>query len=367
MNTQVSPQVPEEPKKKRNNFISYLKGIAIIFIMCIHLMDWSYRTFGQGMLYFKEIAFTGVLFFVALAGTVVVIAYKSKPIGRVIKRLSKRFLEIVGIYFLYNLIKYFLFSFQVIDIAKQPFYHKYVEQGTFNLTGILTFQSYTVPLTILVMIASFLLISPIFIYFDQKWKWGKFVNLGLALIFIFIDFWVRPVFNNSTLKCVAYGWDCVLFANLLWLVPYVIGVFIAQIGFDKNKNLLTPIFGILTLIFGYLSFSQGRGFLISQYMYPLELYYVFASFFAMFVFIRIFSFIEKIGASFTQKFLEIIKFLGDDSMAVYIVHWITIDFTYLFLKPTRIIFTVPVVLTIYVIANFNWEKIVKLLKFKGES
>ena len=98
------------PPKKRNHFISYIKGYAIIAVLLIHMIDWSNIIVGHTTQLFKELLYPGVFFFMATSGSVVYIAYaKSETWLKPARKLFVRGLQLIGIYYLYNLVNSMLF------------------------------------------------------------------------------------------------------------------------------------------------------------------------------------------------------------------------------------------------------------------
>ena len=123
-------------KIKRNYYFSYLKGWAIISIILIHLLDWSGLILSKTSLCFKELLYTSVLFFIATAGGLVYLAYGKYDLLTASKKLFKRGSELIAVYFLYNIIKLYVYNFYT-----EPFYNRFASAGKMNLINILSLNS----------------------------------------------------------------------------------------------------------------------------------------------------------------------------------------------------------------------------------
>ena len=341
-------------KTKRNNYFSYIKGWAIISIMLIHLIDWSGFILSKSNLYFKELLYPSVLFFIAISGSLVYVAYGKYDLLTATKRLFRRGGELIAVYFLYNIIKLFVFNF-----SREPFYNQFISQGKMNLVNILSLHSYTVPITIILTIGAFLIISPLFLYLS-KTKHAK-LTIG-ALIGVVIYFGYFFPIPGNMLTNFLYAKNNVMFPLMLWLAPFLICFYLSMIGFEKHKGKLLLLFSTITMIIGVLQFNNFSSINFSGQMYPLKLFYVFASFSFMYIVIYIFYFLEKVGRPAVNLFLSLIRLLGDTTLAIYIYHWLVIDFTLWIFYPHigPIWLTVPLFLVIYVF--FKRQKLLEYLK-----
>jgi len=330
-------------KTKRNYYFSYIKGWAIISIMLIHLLDWSGLILPKYSFYFKEWLYPSVLFFIAISGGLVYVAYGKYDLLTASKRLLKRGGELIAVYFLYNIIKLFIFNF-----STEPYYLQFISQGKMNLTNILSLHSFTVPITIILTIGAFLLISPLFLYLS-KTKYSKLAIGTLIAAAIYFGYFF-PVPGNM-LTNFLYSKTNVMFPLMLWLTPFLICFYLSMIGFEKHKGKLLLVFSALTIIFGVLQFNNFSSVNFSGQMYPIKLFYVFSSFAFMYLLIYVFYFLEKAGRPAINFFLSLIRLLGDTTLAIYIYHWLVIDFTlWIFYPRTKLILlTVPLFLVIYVI------------------
>lgn len=300
---------------RRNYFVSYLKGIAISAIIVIHLLDWSNKTLTISQIQIKQWLYPGVLFFIALSGAVIYIAYaKYESMAKITAKLWYRGWQLIGIYFLYNVIKLYIFNFHT-----EPFYGQFYNWGKSDLLHVLSLKSFTAPITIILTIGVFLLVSPILMYIAKKRRFGRKIILLLIAINILLAYGTILPVNRFTDFLLAK--NNVMFPLLLWSVPYLIGFYLGQIGLEKRKYLLFILFTALYLIIGRI---QGE---MVSYMYPLRLSYVFFSFALMYGLIIILSWIKKMSVKYGRWFLGWLNVLGDNTLSVYIVHWIIIDLT----------------------------------------
>lgn len=333
--------------RKYNSFIAYLKGWAIVSIIMIHLLDWSNTELTKAEQLWREPLNFGVMFFVALSGSVIYVAYNRYDDFKIyFKKLWFRAGELFLVYFVYNLIKLLVFDFQ-----KEPFYWQFSEKGTFNWQNILGLHSFSVPITILLTIGALLLFSPFLLWLTKKLKFSKLAVLFLiGLLFVINYSFVLP---SNWLTDFLYSKNLVLFPILYWAIPFLIGFFLAMVGFEKHKGKCLLIFGALTI--GAYYFYYLTAWQFSYYMYPLRPYYVFAGFTFAYILIFLFSILEKIKLRGVEWFLHAIKLLGDHTLFIYVVHWIIIDLTIWWYYPNikMIKFYVPIFLGLYLIKNYR--------------
>ncbi|EKD66795.1 MAG: hypothetical protein ACD_49C00009G0020 [uncultured bacterium (gcode 4)] len=308
--------------KKRNYYISYLKWIAMVFIVLTHLINRSNIKIISGSFfsYFNDLIKIWPLFFLVLSGSLIIIVYSKYDLKISSLRLYKRSLLLLLVYYFFNILKFYTF-----DFAKEPYYWQFIERNTFNLTWILTFQSYAVPIPILILFSIFLAITPLFLYIVKNFKYNKTIILGIIWFFLILNYGVNLPQNNFT--NLLYWIDTKLFSFNLWIVPYLIWIFLWTLGFEKRKKEVLLFFLILSIFFWILHFLSGKTLLLEPNMYPLTLYYTSASFFIMFAFIYIFSFLEKIKSKLLASLLSFLRYIWDNSLWIYIVHWIIIDST----------------------------------------
>lgn len=307
---------------KRNYYVSYLKGLAILAIILIHLMDWSGIELTETQKYLKPWLYPSVLFFIALSGAVIFIAYgKYDNLLKITKKLLIRGLQLIGIYFLYNLVKLYIFNFDT-----EPFYGQFSYWGKLNTASVLTLKSFTAPITIILTIGIFLILSPILMYIVKRCRFSKIIILsliGLNLILIYVVKLPENILTNFLLSK-----NNVMFPLLLWSIPYLIGFYLAQIGLEKRRYSLFVFFWAMYLIFGSMPIQK-----IPDFMYPLRLPYIFFSFAFMYFLIIILGWIKKLPFKFIRWLLGILNMLGDKTLSIYIIHWIIIDLSIWFLYP----------------------------------
>lgn len=318
------------------------------------MIDWSWIKLSSELaIFIKDKLYVWVLFFIALVWTLIIIAYW-KPEKFLIntKKLIYRSLTLLWLYYLLSIIKYFVYDFSL-----QPLYWQFSD--TFNVLGIITFRSFTIPITILWIIIMFLFISPIILYINKKFKYNYLIVLMLILIFWGLSFLKLP--SNVFIDFLYSRW----FANFpfgLWIMPYLLWAFVAMLWFEKRRHIFLCIFWILTLIMIYYNHVTWLSEYINAYMYPLRMYFVIVSFFAMFLFIELLYFLEKSSNILVQKFLWMLTVLWNKSFSVYIIHWIIIDTVYYFTRNLKwILFYVPLFIVLYL---FYYSKYYQLLKWK---
>ncbi len=334
-------------KTKRNFFVSYLKGWAIISIILIHLIDWSNRNLSASELWLKELLYPSVLFFIATAGSVVYLAYAKYDLWTSSKKLWRRGGELVGVYFLYNILKLYLY-----DFSAEPFYAGFVASGKLTLYNILSLQAFTAPISIILTIGVFLIITPLFLFLAKR-KLAK-LTIGLMLaVLVYVNYFL-PLPAN-VLTDWLYAKNNIMFPLALWLVPYLLGFYLAIFGLEKHKGRLLVIFTALTASCAWPLFNFHESFKITYHMYPLKLYYLLASFAFMYLLFYLFSFLEKAGNRAANFLLALLRLLGDSTLAIYIYHWAVIDLTLWAFYPRLdfIWLTVPLFLICYIILKYG--------------
>lgn len=337
------------PPKKRNFAISYIKGLAIIFIMLIHLIDWGDMAVSPTGRLWKQILFTGVVFFMATAGSVIWIAYgKSDDIKRSTKRLVSRGLQLIVVYYIYNIIK-----FAIFDYSKENFYYGYKSQGIFNWNGILTMKAFAVPIPILVTIGYFVVLSPLFLYFLKKVKGGVYYLLALLAFVVTVNYFIELPHNVVT--DFLYGRGYIFFSPLPWFTAFLLGLLVAYAGFEQKKKLFLGLFTALIPLSIWYATSRGQSLFIDESLHPLKPLAISISFAFMFLLIYLFDWIQKFSArKWVRKSLGTLRFLGDSTLWLYVAHWIVIDTTLWVFAPHSFVvwYTVFVMIVIFTI----WKK-----------
>ncbi|MFA5871040.1 MAG: acyltransferase family protein, partial [Candidatus Paceibacterota bacterium] len=306
-------------KKKINFYISYIKGIALIGIILIHLIDWSNMSLSLGGQIIKELFHVGLFLFVLTAGSVIVIAYKNRSMRQTVERLLYRGAQLLFFYYLYNIVKLFIF-----DFTTEPFYKSFIDGGTFTISNILMFHSFSVPITILGVYVLFLIISPLLLLMHKSARYPTSSIVALILGILAINYLtVIPSFSTPVINFL-YANGNVLFPFAMWLVPFLIGFFLAQVGFEKQRKNIFIVGGVLTAVFGFLLFSQQRSLFPSEYQFPLAPYYMAFSLFVMSLFLYLFRYLERMKTPLIKKILAAIRLLGDNTLHLYLYHWIVI-------------------------------------------
>lgn len=304
---------------KRNNSISYIKGMAILGVILIHLFDWCEVNWSLEVKNIKEGLFPFVMLFIATAGSLMVIATKKYSLAIGSKRLIKRSLEIFAVYFGYNILKVLIFDFH-----KQPFYLWQIEAGTLNWLTILKLKAFSVPITILLTIATFVMLSPLVIILLRKLPFPKTCLVILTSLIFILNYFVTP--QSHFITDFLYSKNYVLFPIALWSVPFLIGMYLALLDLEKYKYQQIIFWGLTTGVTYFWWRASGHTtWQPSTAMYPLHPYYISFSFFFMFVLVTLFAKLETLQSLFIKRVLATIQMYGDNTLELYILHWIIID------------------------------------------
>jgi len=339
---------PTKPAKKRNHFISYIKGFAIISVILIHLIDWSNIIVTPTGSWLKELLYPGVFFFMSTAGSVVYIAYgQAEGWAKPAWKLFKRGWQLVGVYYLYNIVKLFIY-----DFSKEPFYWQYTEHGKMTWQNILTLQAFSAPIGILLTIGIFIMLSPLLLLITRK---IKFPNILISFILFTLVGFAYFIPTAGVISDALFAKNNIMFPLALWSIPFVAGYLIAAFGFEEKKNWWLIIFLPLTAILYYHQTKNGLSIKPSHSMYPLAPYYLSASLLFMTMLFYFFFILEKIPNMIMKKILSLVRFLGDFTLSIYIGHWIVIDLVlWIFYPQTKsILVAVPIFLIIYVLTKFK--------------
>lgn len=305
----------------RNLTLSALKGFAILAIMLIHLFDWSNLIAGVSYpAWVREFLHLFVLFFVALSGTVIFIAYAPRPLEKSTKRLMIRGLQIIGIYYAYVLIKFFLFQSGLYPIQAEPYFMMFEQAGLWTWKDMLLMHSGSVPLGILVTIGVCVFVSPLFLFIAQQSTFPKLSILILALISFYFSF-ISPL-NIPILYAQGFSF----FAPLPWLTVFLFGFFLGMIGFEHQKEKLLLWLSVFSVASMYFFAASGKALYPTWYMYPLNWYYILVGFFIMVVLMySIDSILKYQNNKYVGYGFNFLETAGNETMYLYIAHWIAID------------------------------------------
>ncbi len=316
--------------KKRDPVISCLKGLGMVFIILIHLIDWSNIEWGRmgWEKWSKEILYVGPLWFIALSGTVVAIAYGRKPLWTATKRLWMRGIQLILIFYAYNIAKLFLF-----DFSTEPFYGL-PEKSWATVVKILSFHTFTVPITIILSIGAFLLISPIFLWAskggtdtkgEECTEGGKMTLFFLTVLSIIPVYLYEPGASQNPLVKFLFSDGYVLYPLLLWLPTFLIGFLWGKLGWQTVAWKALGIFAILAA--SSLLIDPPSSFALSANEFPIRPYYLWTSFLVLALVAQAFSWLTRRESKLIQKTIIFLAWLGDKSLFIYIGHWIVIDLT----------------------------------------
>lgn len=329
--------------KKRNHFISYLKGWAILSVILIHLLDWSNIPLGQTGVWLKELLYPGVFFFMSTAGSVVYIAYgKSETWAKPSWKLFKRGWQLIGVYFLYNLTKLFVYNFSV-----ENFYDQFVNTGKMTWQNILLLKAFSAPISILLTIGVMIILSPILLYITKRFKLANLIIFVLLLLVSVLNY--TFIFSGS-ISDFLFARDNVMFPIALWSLPFLLGYLVASLGFEEKKNWWLAIFLPITLVYIFYLQKNQLSLAPSHYMYPLRPYYMAVSMLYMSLLFYFFGWLEKIPFKIMKIKLSLLRFFGDFTLSIYIYHWLVIDLVIWIFYPRlrQIWLVVPVLLVLFV-------------------
>lgn len=303
-------------------------------MIIVHLIDWSEIPMANFSIILKEILHTSLIFFVALTWANIIQAYGNyENLTKPITKLYKRVWVLILIYFIYNLTKLFIF-----DFSTSNFWLQYINKWTFNVEWILSFKSFTSPITVLILDSMFLILSPLLLLLNKKAKYKKTILFFIILSILIINYFIIlpnylpfnpknpffPIEQNIFLDVIYWRWF-VLFPMALWAVPYLVWSLLSMLWFEKKRNVAIIFFATITIILWTMKVVNNETLMLNPYIFPLMPYYMFVSFFALFVFTQITIWLEKSKNEIVYKSLAMLRFLGDNSLRIYLYHWIAID------------------------------------------
>ncbi len=330
--------------KKRNFYLSYLKGLALIGIIVVHLIEWSNIEITTAVFRLREFFYPAVFLFLSTGGAVTYYAYsRYDDLHLATRRLITRGAQLVGIYFLYNIFKFFIYNFK-----QEPFYDQFVYNGKFTIANILTLHSFSTPISIILTIGLCLIVSPIFLWVIKKVKQPNNTILGLIILLAGYNY----AFDHSAnwFTNFIFAKNNILFPPALWLLAFLVGFYLAMLGLEKIK-FKALIFSVALTILCALGLHTTHFLFIPHhdYMYPLTLYYIIFGVAYIYFFIYVFTGLEKIKNPLVKKILALIRFWGDNTLSIYILQWLVIDFTmWLWFPQAKAIWvTIPLMLLGY--------------------
>ncbi len=340
---------PITQKQKRNLYISYIKGVAIIGIMLIHTINWSNINLPRWGEVFEDWLHAAVFLFVLTTGSVLYVAYQHRTVAQQWKRLLHRAGTLLFIYYLYSIIKLLIFNF-----STEPFYLQFINKGTFTVSDILAFHSFSVPITVLITYAFLLALAPLILLISKRSRYAAWV-LSLLTVGIFVLNYLTPlsVINNPIIQFV-YAKGYIAFPVMLWIVPLLMGFILAQIGFERQRLWLLIGGGVSTLVTMGVLLHYHESLELSAYEFPLEPYFIFAGVLCLALFIYVFRFLERVRNKWMKWFLAVIRLLGDNTLHIYVLHWVVIDLTIWLVAPT--VTWIWVMVPLFVIGYLIWSR-----------
>lgn len=348
---------------KKNKYISYIKGTAFFIILLIHLCDWGGLTSNPTFVSFRKVFYPGlsILIFVAMSGSLIYLAYQDYDIKKASKRLLARGLKLIGIYYIFSIIKLFLF-----DFSKQDLYSQFIGSNRIDdLINILILKKSDTGIAILFTIGIFLTISPILLYFIRKVKYpGRLIFL-ITLFFTILSLVITPN-SSSYLYNLLYSNNFAIFPLFLWVIPYLLGMLIAIVGFEKRRKVILFVTSILSIFYIIFFYITDRAISPKTYAYQLSdgsikyyIYFVLFSFMVLSVIIYLFKYIIKKDWKISNNILKILEFVGDRTFDLYLIQWIFIDLTYLLFSPNSWLVFISVPLSSSIYCFIKYKELIK--------
>jgi hypothetical protein len=346
MNEQT--QSASVPKKERNLYISYIKGAAIIGVVLIHVTNWSNVPLSWPARIIESVLHASVLLFVLAAGSVVFVAYERKSFREQVKRTFYRGGQLLFVYYLYSLVKLLVYNF-----STEPFYEQFTKIGTLTASNILSFRSFTVPITVLITYPFLLVFSPLLLLLSKKVRRSEWIILAAAIGLFLVDYYTGIQSLTSPFIKFIYANGFVLFPIALWLVPFILGFFLAQVGFEKQRRWILLVGIASTIFYGTQLFLSHQSISLDDYEFPLAPYFIASGLLTLGFLLYAFRPLEKMRQKWVRGSLAAIRLLGDNTLNIYVYQWVVIDLTiWIFYPLTGLIWlTVPAYLAAFLYAK----------------
>ncbi len=324
--------------------ISFVKGIAILGAIFIHLLDWSNYVTTDWLLQFKELLYPVIFIFVACSGSLAYISFKRRSYKLSSQRVLVRGIQLIGIYYLYNLVKLFFYDFKVED-----FYLKFQDAGTLDAWGILTLQSFTAPVSIIFTIGTFLLLTPVIMRLlgSKKLQWTFPLLIGGLLLLNY-----SGLYPHNAVFDFLLARNNIMFPLLLWLPVYLIGMYLAHVGFNKAAFMKLLFFLLATILYAISFIDLSKVWLPREFAYPMSIYYMLFSLTATYLLVNFFNLIRNIS----ERITEPIEMLGESTFSLFIWHLVIIDLTRLFYPQNPMIVWTTVSLYVLLFIAYKYIK-----------
>lgn len=315
--------------KYRNFYVSYIKGSAMLGIILIHLIDWTNIQLPLWGRVLKEGLYSSLFLFMLTTGSLIYIAYVHRPsLFKSSLRLMYRGIQLLFIYYLYNIIKVLVFNF-----STQPFYLQFINIGTLDPLHILSFQSFSVPITILPTYSFLLFLSPLLLLIHKKFRRSKILIASLMVAFFSLNYLSALPQIHTALLDFLYANGYAIIPLALWALPFIFGFFLAQTGFEKNRRVLLIVSGLATGLFVLWLVLRNGSLFPSDYQFPLMPYLMAFGTLMLSLLLFVFRYLETLSAVWVKKMLAAIRLIGDNTLHLYILHWVVIDCTIWVLSP----------------------------------
>jgi len=270
-------------KTKRLLFFDFVKGLAIIAVIGMHVADHYTNNYINTL---KLITSFAVPLFIICSGYLLSLRYRIKIDLK--KYYSRFFFRIVLIYLLFTLFQYFL---------------TYIRSGAFNVIGffldlILGYGNYYfIPLII-----QFYILFPILSKFQKFFKNFYLISaiFAFSLFFLYLDLKLRALaWNSNRVSLCFFGG---------YLLYFIIGMYLPKLDLSELSSSKTTKF-FVWFISSSIILSLLYSKLILTYFYPIFI----------FLFFRIFYnyFSTSLMAS---KIFNLFGEFGKNSLVIYLIH-----------------------------------------------
>jgi hypothetical protein len=323
-----------------NPYISWLKGVAILAIVYIHLVDWSNIILSLGGQAFKEVMYLALFLFVALAGSLAYVSQaKYVDVGEYARRAISRGLQLWAVYFGYSVLKLYIYNFN-----QQPFYQQFIDRGIFDIRHILSLEVYSSPMSILLTIGAFLIISPLIVWMTRRLPKPSWWILGLTGLTLWINYGIN--LPTNALTNFLYARDNITFPVLLWLPIFLIGYWLAMIGIEKYRVIMLAIFGGWSAYLIGLAITHHQSWFPRDYLYPIQPYYIVVSLGAAYLLVSMLNLMRRVHWRLVQAILKGLEVLGSNTLFLYIGYLVVLDLTLWLAYPQVkwVWFTIPMFL-----------------------
>ena len=313
---------------KRNYNLDYLRGLAAFAIMIYHYLSWTLGRFSSDS-FMGRVGIYGVSIFYVLSGLTLYFVYidKMKPTRMELFHFyKKRILRIFPLLWLVTIIAV------IIQKQSPDFINLFL-----NLSGLFGFlrwdKYYSTGAWSIGNELVFYVFFPIFIYLVKKSK-GLMVLLSFILFSIYIYFAFVKLTPDLKLREQWKDYVNPLNQVFLFLSGFYIGYLSNEVKFNKRITTSLLILGLIVFVFYPVSgdlINLVTGF--NRIIFTICCILICFSFF-------------KLNYKFSEKLHKPLKFLGEASYSVYLLHPLSFKLTQYFVKyislSTRLVLSISI-------------------------